>query len=666
MQHSARILVIDDDPNARAFVAREVLRIAPRVELLDIRSPPQLDEHLRLRDFDVAVIEARTQWTDGLTVLRRLKSACPDLPVIMFTARGGEEFVVEAMKQGLDDYVSKRPEQRMRLAPAVHACLRARPPSRQAASNDAPGSNASESDLSIMFDVSGIGMAHVDPRTGRYLRVNRKLCEITGYDEDELLTRTVHDLTHPEDRQRDSELFQWLLSGELASYSHEKRYVRKDGSIVWVRINASVQRDGSGRPVRTSGVIEDITERKNFEAQRQALLEQEHASRLEAERVSRLKDEFLATLGHELRTPLNAILGWARLLESGRLGPDEVQRGAHTIARNARALGQLVNDLLDMSGMMSGKIRIEAEETDLCEIIEAAVETVQAAADAKGVKLYKHIESSACLVFGDPHRLQQVIWNLVNNAVKFTPRGGRIDISLKRTNGNCEVRVADTGIGIQPDFLPFVFDRFRQADASSRRQYAGLGLGLAIVKQLVELHGGTVAAHSEGEGKGATFIVTLPRLAPREDTGTHPRPAFAPGVLNDQGEAGPIIDLEGLRVLVVDDESDTLDLVKRVLGDNRAEVTTAPSVDAALTLLSRFTPDVLISDISMPGRDGYELIRAVRATSSAEELPAAALTAFARPEDAVRAHEAGFQMHLAKPLEPEELVRVVAQLAGRA
>jgi CheY-like chemotaxis protein/nitrogen-specific signal transduction histidine kinase len=383
-------------------------------------------------------------------------------------------------------------------------------------------------------------------------------------------------------------------------------------------------------------------------------LEGERALRAEAERANRLKDEFLSTLGHELRAPLNAILGWSRLLESGRLAAEEVRRGGATIARNVRSLAQLVDDLLDLSGMVSGKIRLDSEETDLAEIIEAQLEMMQSMADAKGVTLAKALPRTACLVFGDPHRLQQVVWNLLSNAVKFTPRGGSVTATLVCAADNWEVRISDTGIGLSRDRLPLVFEPFKQSDPASRREYPGLGLGLAIAKQIVELHGGRVWAVSAGEGRGATFHVSLPRVAPRESTVPSP-PAAAPTDL----------DLQGVRVLVVDDEPDTLELSRRVLGAYRALVVTATSVDTALATLDNFRADVLVSDLSMPGRDGYELIRTVRRSVGPDTLPAAALTAFARPEDAVRAQDAGFQMHLAKPVEPEELVRVIAHLAGR-
>src|SRR5579883_2362297 len=383
-------------------------------------------------------------------------------------------------------------------------------------------------------------------------------------------------------------------------------------------------------------------------------LDAERALRENAERASRMKDEFLSTLGHELRAPLNAILGWSRLLETGRLGAEEVRRGGETIARNVRALAQLVDDLLDLSGMVSGKIRLDAEETDIGEIVEAAIEKLQSTADAKGVALRKTLPDGSCLVFGDPHRLEQVVWNMLSNAIKFTPRGGSVTATL--ADGNWEIRITDTGIGLAPERLPFVFDPFRQNDPASRREYPGLGLGLAIAKQIVELHGGRVWAASEGEGHGSTFHVVLPRVAPREQHGNGAARAREPSSL----------DLQGVRVLVVDDEADTLELTRRVLGTYRALVLTATSVDAALTMLDSVQADVLVSDLAMPGRDGYELIRSIRRTLGPDRLPAAALTAFARPEDAVRAHDAGFQMHLAKPVEPEELVRVVANLAGRS
>ena len=398
--------------------------------------------------------------------------------------------------------------------------------------------------------------------------------------------------------------------------------------------------DANGNRDERNGEAEDPRQR----------LADERALRAEAERVSRLKDEFLSTLGHELRAPLHAILGWSRLLESGRLAPEDVQRGGQTIDRNVRNLAQLVDDLIDMSGLLSGRLRLDPEETDLAQIVEAALETMQATADAKGVRLEKNLPAQACLVFGDRQRLQQVIWNLLNNAVKFTPRGGLITTSLARDHGNWEVKVTDSGIGLGPNALKMIFDRFGRNE-SPRRGPPGLGLGLVIVKQVIELHGGRVWVNSAGEGHGATFYALMPRLAPHEPV--------ADVVALESA------DLHGLRVLLVDDDKETLERSRQNLSSARALVATASSVESALEALRIFHADVLIADVSMPGRNGYDLIRAVRAKLSAQELPAIALTEFARPEDAVRAHDAGFQMHLTTPADADELVSAVAQLTRR-
>jgi CheY-like chemotaxis protein len=401
--------------------------------------------------------------------------------------------------------------------------------------------------------------------------------------------------------------------------------------------------------------------------QLRAQLETERAARIEAERNGRLKDEFLEALAHELRAPLNAILGWSRLMELGRLGTEETQAGGHTIARNVRQLAHIVDDLLDLSAVTSGKIRVDPEETDICEIVEAALDILRPTARSKGVTLDKHFATPVCPVFGDPHRLQQVVWHLLSNAIKFTPRSGRVHLMIRTTGGQCQIIVTDTGAGIANELLPFVFDRFWRAEASDEHRYAGLGLGLALAKRLVELHGGTVAATSAGLNRGATFTVVLPRVAPRDgQEDSEATLAARHEVDATEGVAAAYqANLSGLRVLVVDDEPDTLDLLRRVLGDSQAQVAAAPSVEAALATLGAFDPHVLVSDVSMPGRDGYELIRAVRSTTSPEDLPAAALTAYARPEDAARAREAGFQVHLSKPVEPDELVKTVARLAGR-
>ena len=409
----------------------------------------------------------------------------------------------------------------------------------------------------------------------------------------------------------------------------------------------------------------EVAERREAETALRAIKEKLEIQVAEAERANRMKDEFLATVSHELRTPLTAILGWAHMLRTGQFGGDSVLKAFETIERNARAQSQLIDDLLDVSRIITGKLRIDVRQLDPNSFVEAAVEAVRPAAEAKGVRVQKIMDTGVVTVSGDPVRLQQVVWNLLSNAIKFTPRGGRVQVRLERVNSHIEIAVTDTGAGIAPDFLPHVFDRFRQADQRTTRQHGGMGLGLAIVRHLVELHGGTVRAESAGEGQGATFTVLLP-VAPvyqaaAEGVRVHPAAR----------ETLPSFDcadrLDGLRVLVVDDERDTRELLQAGLGQCGAEVTVAGSAAEALAAMRAAAPDLLISDIGMPEEDGYTLIRRVRAlpAEGGGRVPAIALTAYARVEDRMQALRAGYQMHVPKPVEMAELVAVAASLALR-
>ncbi|MGN6370892.1 MAG: ATP-binding protein [Phycisphaerae bacterium] len=409
-------------------------------------------------------------------------------------------------------------------------------------------------------------------------------------------------------------------------------------------------------------------ERSEAAAAREELLASERAARGDAERASRMKDEFLATLSHELRTPLNAILGWSQILKRHGGHTEDVAEGIEVIERNARAQTQIIEDLLDMSRIISGKVRLEVQRVDLAAALRAAIETVTPAAQAKGVRVQAVLDSLAGPVMGDLGRLQQVFWNLLSNAVKFTPRDGRVQVLLERVNSHLEVSVIDSGEGITPEFLPHVFDRFRQADASTTRKHGGLGLGLAIVKQLAELHGGSVRAKSPGPGKGSTFTVMLP-LAPLEEKKTSDprRHPAADEKLPPPADGEPVADISGMRVLVVDDEPDSRAMMKRMLEEQNANVILAASAAEALELLKRHRPDLLVSDIGMPGEDGYALMRRVRslAPDHGGQTPAVALTAFARVEDRMKAVMAGFQHHVAKPVEPAELIAMMASLRKR-
>jgi len=393
--------------------------------------------------------------------------------------------------------------------------------------------------------------------------------------------------------------------------------------------------------------------------ERKALLESERAARREAERASAVKDEFLATLSHELRTPLSAILGWVHLLRRQPIPPEaERRKGVDVIERNARVQLQLIEDLLDMSRITSGKLRLNLQPVAPVSFVQAALDTVRPAAEAAGVAIEARLDASVGTVVGDPARLQQVVWNLLSNAVKFTPSGGRVEVTVEGGPTHIEIAVEDSGDGIPAEFLPHLFDRFRQADGSITRRHGGLGLGLSIVRHLTEAHGGEVLAASDGPGRGARFRVRLPLQA----AAAGPDMPCFPDLLPAEDT-----DLSGVRVLVVDDEQDSRELLRRILEDCGAQVRTAPSAEAALELLPLQRPDVLVSDIGMPGTDGYELLRRVRLMGAAQggDVPAIAVTAFARTEDRVRALRAGYSVHVAKPMEPLEIVATVASVAGR-
>ena len=413
-------------------------------------------------------------------------------------------------------------------------------------------------------------------------------------------------------------------------------------------------------------LAKEVRQRQRAEEERAQLLVQEQKARAEAERLNQLKDEFLSTVSHELRTPLNAILGWSQILRSNRVDEATMNRALETIERNARSQAELINDLLDISRIIIGKIRLNVQMVELLPVIEAAIDTVRPAADAKNIRLQSVLDPAAGPVLGDSERLQQIVWNLLSNAIKFTPKRGRVQVCLQRINSHVEIIVTDTGQGISTEFLPYVFDRFRQADSSITRSFGGLGLGLAIVRQLVELHGGTVHAESPGEGQGATFTVKLPLMAigPKAIEPERVHPAAGGSVPFDCSPG-----LDGLRILIVDDDADIRALLIYTLEVCGAEVMAAASADEAISALTTSSPpmDILISDIGMPDEDGYALLRRVRALEpeNGGRIPAIALTAYARTQDRRAALLAGFQSHVAKPVEPAELIAVIANLAGR-
>jgi PAS domain S-box-containing protein len=483
--------------------------------------------------------------------------------------------------------------------------------------------------------------------------------DLLGYPVQEWLEKPNFWLSvvHPEDRaQIARDLPDIYSAGKGTS---QFRWIGRDGRSVWVQAQTVVVFNSLGHAVGLRGVCMDISERKRAEREREHVLRLEQELRSEAEAASRSKDEFLATVSHELRTPLNAMLGWARMLRSGKLDAQAADRAIETIERNARSQAQLIDDLLDVSRIISGKLKLEVFMVELSQVIEAAIDSVRLAAQGKDIQLEMELESGAGPISGDPDRLQQIVWNLLSNAIKFTPRGGKVRIDMSLAESAVQLRVSDTGKGIRPEFLPHVFDPFRQGDGGTARLQGGLGLGLSIVRHLVELHGGTVKAESDGEGKGATFTVSLPIISVRY-----------PGYTPASTTAGPPTDLklqdwlEHVRVLIVDDEQDARELISLVLQKYGAETDLAKSAGEALAKIQSWRPDVLLADVGMPGEDGYSLIRRVRALGydRGGATPAVALTAYARAEDRTRALSAGFDMHLAKPVEPVELASIIAKL----
>ena len=520
----------------------------------------------------------------------------------------------------------------------------------------------SEERFRLMVEsVKDYAIFRIDPR-GYIESWNAGAASIKGYKAVEIVGKHFSIFYPQEDIDRDKPGFELTVAEEVGRFEDEGWRLRKDGSRFWANVIITALKDEEGILRGFVKVTRDLTDRKYAEEQRLKLA-REQVARAEAEAANRAKDEFVATVSHELRTPLNAILGWARIIRNSKLDEQGFSRALDTIERNAKLQVQLIDDLLDVSRIISGKLRLTVIPLELAPVIEAAIDAIRPAAEAKNIRLQAMLDSNTGLVSGDPDRLQQVVWNLLSNAVKFTDKGGRIQIRLEHFNSHVVTTVSDTGKGIPAEFLPYVFDRFRQADSSITRLHGGLGLGLAIVRQLVDLHGGSVRAESPGEGQGATFSFELPLIIAHGSGRLEAEEESSKSALQVGFDASPV--LEGLSVLVVDDDADARELLRAILEQRSAQVTTAASAAQAYETLEWLSPDVIISDIGMPGEDGYSLIRNVRLKEARERhgwKPAIALTAHARVEDRLRALSAGYQAHVAKPVEPAELVAVIASL----
>jgi PAS domain S-box-containing protein len=503
---------------------------------------------------------------------------------------------------------------------------------------------------------------------------NQAAERLFGYCAAEMIGQSILKVIPPDLQHEETHILNSVRSGRRIERYQTIR-LHKDGRRLHISLTISPVRDTEGTIVGVAKIAHDITLGKQAEQalqesearlrhvleEREQLLQSERYARSEAERLSHMKDEFLATLSHELRTPLNAIQGWATLLRQHEVSAADRTRGLEAIERNVRAQAQIVSDLLDMSRIISGKIHLEVQLISLHEVIHNSIEAVRASAEVKSIRIRTLLDSGVGMVRGDPNRLQQILWNLLTNAIKFTPAGGRIQVILERVNSHVEIVVEDSGLGIVAEFLPFVFERFRQADAATTRRHGGLGIGLSIVKTLVELHGGSVRVKSAGENQGSTFVVALPVSHVSEHD--LDRSQRLP-VLSDPLDAIELPALNGAHVLIVDDEPDGRQLMVRILEGRGARVTAVAGGLEALVRLEAERFDILVSDIGMPDLDGYELMRRTRALDSMRKgpIPAIAVTAYARAEDRQRSLLAGYQMHLAKPIEARELVAGIAAL----
>ena len=651
-----RILVVDDNP-ATLYATSRVLR-ASGFDVLTAATGGEAVSAAIASVPDLIVLDVNLPDFDGFEVVRRLR-ATPEvarIPIIHLSATFVQDVhKVQGLDGGANGYLT-HPVEPPVLVATINAFLRTRE------AEDAM--RRSEDRFKAIFDGAPDGIALLS-RDLIFLDVNPALCRILGQPREMLVGKHVSALS-PTDVQGEVEHVSSVVSEE-GTWRGALPLLRSDGSRVDLEWSVSRHRDPDVR----LAIISDVTERRRIESEREDLLGRERAARGEAERANRLKDDFLATLSHELRSPLNAIVGWTQVLQrragEASLPAEQLTNALSVIERNARLQTQLIADLLDVSSITSGKLRLEVVPLDPALPLEAAIEGVRPAAEAREIALELDIDHLAGPVLGDAARLQQVFWNLLSNAVKFTPSAGTVWAGIRRDHGHVEVTVRDTGCGIHPDFLPFVFERFRQEHSSTERTHGGVGLGLAIVRHLVEMHGGSVSASSEGEGRGSKFTVILPISGVRPGR----RPGAGEGEEGRPEKGRPAeseADLRGLRVLVVDDDADSRDLLGRVLSDEGAEIHSAANAAQALVLAERVAPRVVVSDISMPGTDGYALIRELRRRNrEGAELYAIAVTAQARDVDRQRGLAAGYDDFLVKPIDLDVLVGMLDAIArGRS
>ena len=654
------VLLVDDRPEN--LLALEAILNSPSYNLVQANSGTEALRCLLNQDFAVILLDVQMPGMDGFetATLIRSRDRSRSTPIIFITAfSSNDTHVFKGYSLGAVDYLFKpvKPEiLTSKVQVFVELFQKTVEVKQQATQLAAVNSELSKSEerFRTLCACSPLGIYVADVE-GRCTYINPRCQAICGLTLEESLAEVWQREVHPEDRDRVvADWLAWIK--ESQEYSNEFRLAGSD-NVRWIHVQSSPMFSDLGKLIGHVGTVRDITDRKQAEEERGRLI-REQVARQEAERANQMKDEFLAILSHELRTPLNAILGWSRLLRVKKFDEETIDKALETIERNAKSQAQLIEDILDVSRILRGKLNLNKHPIRLESVIELAIDSLQPLAEEKSIVLELTSSPNIGEVIGDSDRLQQIVWNLLSNAIKFTPEEGKVEVRLESVGDEAQIQIIDNGIGIEPDFLPYVFDRFRQADSSTTRSYGGLGLGLAIVRHLVEQHGGKVYAENN-PGEGAKFTVTLPlaqrnALADDDDWSQ----------LNDQAEILPT--LVNLQLLVVDDDDDTREFLIALLEEEGAMVRSASSVAEALAALESSWPDVLLSDIGMPGADGYELIARVREMEVLRGgmMPAIALTAYARESERQQALEAGFQMHLSKPVEVTQLITGIANLAG--
>ncbi len=666
----ANILMVDDRP-ANVLALEAILRPLGH-NLVAACSGEEALKRLLEQDYAVILMDVQMPGLDGYQTVQMIKQRerSRQVPIIFITAIYKDpEHVLKGYAQGAVDYLLKPFDPyvlRSKVSVFVdlflkeeqlkreEAALRERERALEARRREERFRNLTDSMPLCVWAAQADGNIHYG---------NKAWFEYSGMTPDQSGSLGALSALHPDQRKRARTA--WLesvASGKLFEVEVALRR-QSDGVYRWHLVRAVPERDERGAISGWIGTATDIDDQKQAEETRARMLAAEQQAREVAEAANRSKDEFLATLSHELRNPLNAIVGWLRMLRSGVLDPDRFERALEAAERNAQVQTKLVEDILDVSRIITGKLHLQFRETSLSAVATAALDTVRPAAEAKAIQLRSNLDPTVGVISGDSDRLQQVVWNLLSNAIKFTPPGGWVEVSLRGVSSEAELRVEDSGVGMKASFLPHVFDRFRQADSTTKRKHSGLGLGLALVRHLVELHGGKVTAESAGEGRGSTFTVRLPMVAAAADSEWPPAPASQAEIPSFDG----LPRLNGLRVLFVDDQVDARELVSELLQVYGAEVIAVDSADNAIKAIENSSPDVLVSDIGMPREDGYDLIRKIRARKAENggRIPAVAVTGFAGSEHSRRALAEGFQRYLAKPIDPAELIALVADLAGR-